>query len=155
RLAFERQRTIDRCFKIVGRLQLAATFFHQLEARVRVSEIELPAGPQHSRDGTRPDLQIRQPANGAPSDVDEIERTGREPRGVVNASFHEVCIEPGLAGEAPSCLNGFCREVEADNSRAAPNQAQRIRPDVALKMQDLPSPYVAKLRRFDPVKLIL
>jgi hypothetical protein len=76
RLALEFERTISERLKIVGRFELAVPFLHEHEARVGIREIEFPTRRKHGRNDMCPNAQIREPANGSPGGIDEIERPG-------------------------------------------------------------------------------
>src|SRR5882724_6896432 len=87
----------------------------------------------------RPALDVRQPVNRSPSDVDQIEglRFGNGGRRVIQIGTHEAgaLSQAKLLSTAPSRIDGARREIQTHHFRAALSQCQRVGTEMALEMQ--------------------
>jgi hypothetical protein len=73
----------------------------------------------------------------------------------LHSAFHEVGIELGFSGETACNTNRLSREIKTSNNRAAPDQRQCARPDVALKVQNLLARDVSQICAFDGAQSVL
>ena len=140
----ELERAVRGCLKIIRRHEFSDLLFEKVEARVAVREVQFAARRQHRCDDIGPNLDIRQPADRPPRREDQIERARREFRGLVDSPFDEFGRQPGLLCEASRDAQGYGREIQPGSHGAAPHEAERVAPDMALQMQDALSLDVAE-----------
>jgi hypothetical protein len=151
----ELQRTVRGCLKIIRWHESSDLLFEKVEARVAVREVQFAARRQHRCDNISPSLGIRQPADRPPRREDQIERARREFRGLVDSPFDEFGLRPGLLGEDSGDAQGYAREIQPGGHGAAPHEAERVAPDMALQMQDALSLDVAEFLGFDLLERVL
>jgi hypothetical protein len=123
---------------------------------MRVGEIEESAGLEEMRDHIRPAHHVRQPAQAAPGDEDDVEQSTAFEHAwrVVDVCLHEVRPprELQLVGKAAGRLDRHRREIEPDDVGALLCQGQRVSPEMALEVQDALAANVAELALLDGVE---
>src|SRR5262249_21999483 len=100
RLAFEFERTIDRCLEVICRLKSAAAFLHEQEAWMSVSQIKFPTRRKDGRDDPGPNHEVPQPADRSPRNKDQVEGPRHQPWRLVYSALHEFSLQAGLLCEA-------------------------------------------------------
>ena len=154
RLLAHGQRLVRRVLPVEADLQVIGLLVDLHEGGVAFEQVEPAARLQQRGGNAGPAAHIRQPADGAPGDIDHVEVALDQLPRVIDVALDESGVEPGLLLQPARRGNGVGRKVEAHAAGAAPGEAQRVDADVALQVRDAQAADFADLIMLDVVEIV-